>query len=155
MDSKLTKPFQIIICGGSAGILCFKLPRGTADFDVLEAYPDLSELKPFIDEIGKKYDLIDNWLNDSANGFKDFLSPTFRNRLIDVPCDCKMLKVTSISRGDYFTMKLASDREQDFIDIKDYKLNSEELMIVAENIECISRHNRGIANKMRLMLKDF
>ena len=154
LDGVLRNELKIILCGSASGILTQNLDRRTGDIDILSSIPRLSEIGPELHKIAERYQLSDHWINDASKGFMDFLPDDFKKRLIEIKAGFKRIKVYSISKVDFFIMKLASFRDQDLQDISGIELSKNELKILDRTILEISKFNAKQAHKMQLFIEE-
>jgi len=154
LDRLLTEPFEIVICGGAAGILAHGYTDQTLDIDVLYSIPKLSAINEARAEIAERYSLNPNWLNDGAKGYIGYLPDDYRIRLIKFHQNFEFLAVFILSRIDLFIMKFAAFRPKDFQAIATVKLTNNEIKILKTAIEKISSFDKHKAYLMELWIKE-
>jgi hypothetical protein len=123
--------------------------------DVLYAFPKISHYERHIRSIALKNGLAENWINDAAKAFLDFLPPGYEKRLITIDGGFKFLKLKVLSKIDFFILKLSSMRDIDLDDISNLILNRNELTILNNAIEHISAIDNKIALNMDLFVKEY
>ena len=153
-DGCLEEPVEIIICGGAAAIVQKYLNRGTLDIDILKAIPKLSKIKAAKLKIAEKNELSEDWLNDGAKGFIDFLPDDFIYRLTIINGDFKNLTVKVLSKVDLVIMKLAAFRPEDLVDIDRMKIDEEDIKIIKNAILKIANINKKKAYTIEMYLKE-
>ncbi|MBI3890446.1 MAG: hypothetical protein HY303_02835 [Candidatus Wallbacteria bacterium] len=149
----LTQDVEITVAGGAALIVAFKIDRGTADVDAVEAVPRVDqEFRQAVQETAELLELNKHWLNDSAKGFADVLAPDFRKRRLHVG-NFNRLRVYSLGRRDLILMKLFAMRAQDLEDLGLLAPSKEEIGFVRENLERLGRIRADQALRIRLYLE--
>ncbi len=69
LDRQVTYHFKIVIVGGAAMIIHFGATRATRDVDAIVEGDNLREIKNASKIVADKFQLDDDWLNDSVKGF--------------------------------------------------------------------------------------
>jgi hypothetical protein len=154
-DGLISEEVEIIICGGACGIIEGYIKRTTIDVDVIFSFPKISNYKEEIEETAGRFELGDDWLNDSAKGFEVNLPADFKDRLKTVDNGFRKLKLSALSRIDFFIMKLSSMRPGDLDDIEEMKISKEELAIITYAVRKISKHDPKTAMKMDLFIREY
>ncbi len=153
-DTCLKGPVEIIICGGAAGIIQHNFNRGTMDIDIIQAIPKLSQLENAKKHIAEKFELSEDWLNDGAKGFIDFLPDDFTSRLISVKGGFKNLKVRVLSKVDLVIMKLAAFRPEDLMDVEIMGIGKKDIPVIQEAITKIASFDKNKAYTIEMFLKE-
>jgi hypothetical protein len=153
-DSLIKKPVTIIICGGAAGILEHGFNRGTLDIDIIHSLPRLIELEDIRKMIADQYDLSDQWLNDGAKGFIDYLPDDFQSRLIPVKIKFKKLNASVLGKADLLVMKLAAFRPEDLLDLSRMNIDKDTIPIIKRTVNKIALFDNKKAHIMTLFLKE-
>ena len=153
-DSQIKEPVSIIICGGAAGILEHEFNRSTLDIDIIHSLPRLIELQNIRKLIAEQHDLSDQWLNDGAKGFIDYLPNDFQSRLIPVKVKFYKLKASVLGMADLLVMKLAAFRPEDILDISRMKIDKETISIIKRAVDNIALFDNKRAHIMTLFLKE-
>jgi uncharacterized nucleotidyltransferase DUF6036 len=117
LDTHLTSSCDVVLVGGAAMILHFGATRATRDVDALFIGGDLSGMRQAIKAVAQERDLPDDWMNDSAKGFSDVLSPDFSARLVPLGINLKWLHLFALGLADQAAMKIVALREQDLEDL--------------------------------------
>lgn len=114
LDKYLSKPTQLLIGGGAAMALAYKLPLATADVDGLVFRSEITqaELTPYVHKVADELNLPKDWLNSHFNTFLFSLPPDFSNRLETVYSG-KHLKVFALGREDMVILKCMAGRDKD------------------------------------------
>lgn len=144
LDKKLSKPINLHICGGAAGILAHELGRKSMDIDIIESSPVLEEINNEIIEVAKENDLKDEkWINNDSIRGDHYIPEDYTDRLIKIDGTFDNIKAFCISKIDLVITKLSiySIRERDVDDISELKLNKEEYRKISEIIDRIAKHN--------------
>lgn len=154
LDNHIDEPCKIIICGGAAIIAGFGIERTTGDIDVLEVKPKNKSFFDSVKKIAENNELKQNWLNDGAKGYIDYLHPSYKNRLIPVNETFKNLSAFFVGKSDLITMKICAWRESDKEDVDALDATKEDLKIINENIEYFQKISPDIAYKANLVLAE-
>lgn len=114
LDKHLTKPTQLLIGGGAAMALAYKLPLSTADVDALVFRSEItqSELTPFIHKVSDELHLPKDWLNSHFNTFLFALPPDYSDR-INLVYEGAHLKAFALGREDMVILKCMAGRDKD------------------------------------------
>lgn len=77
LDKQVNYHFKIVIVGGAAMIIHFGATRATRDVDAIVEGDNLREIKNASKIVAEKFQLDEDWLNDSVKGFSSILPPDF------------------------------------------------------------------------------
>jgi hypothetical protein len=154
LDDYIDEPCKIVICGGAAIIAGFGVERTTGDIDALVVDPKNKSFSESVKLVAENNDLNHDWLNDGAKGYIDNLQPSYKRRLIMVNENFKNLHVFFIGKADLITMKICAWRESDKKDIDALGVNQEDLRVIKENIEHLSKIDSSTAYKAHLVLSE-
>jgi len=155
LDGLLKGELEITVCGGCAGILIHDLERATMGIDVINSQPKLSEYSEAIQSLTDSLGYNENWMNDAAKGFIDYLPGGYSTRREKLDESFKYLTVYCIARIDYFIMKLVAGRIQDLQDIEHIQLNSPELKILEKAVKKILKFDSKTAHKLDLFIREY
>ncbi len=114
LDKYLSRPAQLLIGGGAAMALAYRLPLTTADIDGLIFRSEITqaELEPLIHKVSDELHIPKDWLNGHFNTFLFALPRDFSKRLESV-FDGKRLRVFAIGREDMVILKCMAGRDKD------------------------------------------
>lgn len=143
LGGRLTRPVEIVIVGGAAGILTGELQRRlTSDCDVPVHIPQEAwgELRRHALAIARERGLSEDWLNAET-----------RMLLIRMPLDwrCRArhvgefghLKVTAIGRLDLIAMKFIAGRAEDREDLRSLGVSTEEASFVRQYLSGLAQRH--------------
>ncbi len=132
-DNNQTREF--IVCGGSAMILMNLSERPTLDVDMMAPEID-NVLKKASLYVADQLGLRDDWLNSSAQAFRDYLPSEWESRKVHVYSG-KSLQVYSLCRADLLILKIFAEieRETDIQDIISISPSVDELNIALDFVE--------------------
>jgi len=105
---------NLLIGGGGAFALAYRIPIQTADIDgiLFRSRIPLSELDPLVKETGKVLNISPDWLNPYFGTFLHSLPPDYSTRL-KVVFRGKALTVHALGMTDLLIMKCFAGREKD------------------------------------------
>jgi len=117
-ESKLGKA-QILIGGGSAFALAYRIPIQTADIDgvLFKCAVDHSQLDPLVKAVGRDLKIAGDWLNPYFETFLFCLPPDYGDRLKNV-YQGNSLKAVALGPTDLLIMKCFAGREKDLLHAK-------------------------------------
>lgn len=154
IDTRLDKPYTIIVCGGAAAILNYGLLRNTMDVDLLGTTPPSDKIREISKKVAEIKGLPPNWLNDGAKGFARYLPLGVNKRLLLIKGDFKKLRPYAISKVDLYVMKLAAFRPDDRDDLEKLSLTEGEKRIVLKAIGKIAKFDMKCGIRMDLYLRE-
>ena len=117
LDSVSTKPFELIIAGGSAMICAYQYPLGTIDVDAVLRKADLSEVDNSIKKTAQKLCLSPDWLNIWVSSFTHYLPADYENRL-SVLFQGKKITAKVFGKEDILILKCFAHRGKDIGHVK-------------------------------------
>lgn len=114
LDKHLSKPTQLLVGGGAAMALAYKLPLATADVDALVFRSEITqaELTPFIHKVSDELKLPKDWLNSHFNTFLFALPSDYSDRL-KLIYDGSHLKAFALGLEDMVILKCMAGRDKD------------------------------------------
>ena len=155
LDEKLEYPEQIILCGGMAVALAFGGKRQTFDLDVIGPLPLSEHLRKKVIEVAEAEGVDPEWLNDSCKGFVDYIPLGWQKRLIPINIGLSKLTICSLGKPDLIMMKLRAGRERDLADIEMMGITKEDVQIIVENLDRISKFDPKTALNIKLQLEEW
>ena len=112
LDALLAKPVTLIVGGGSAMMLAYRLPVRTTDVDAYPREASLDEIAPAIHKVAKQLGLSPDWINPYYETFAHVLPGDYAKRLRSV-FEGKALTVAALGVEDLLVMKCFAGREKD------------------------------------------
>jgi hypothetical protein len=112
LDNRLGRPLTLVLGGGTAMMLAYRIPVRTTDVD---AYPTVGRLEDFDSEIRQAAadaGLDPGWLNPYFETFAHVLPGDYGKRLVQVFAG-KRLRVVALGVEDILLMKCFAGREKD------------------------------------------
>ncbi|MFC1543928.1 DUF6036 family nucleotidyltransferase [Gemmatimonadota bacterium] len=143
---------RLILAGSAAAILSEWVSRTTEDVDVIAATPKLSQIRKAIAQVAEELDLPEDWLNDAAVAWRDYLPPGFLQRTERIG-RFEDLEVLRISRQDFILLKLIAFRPQDLEDLRELKPTATELQHCRQYLSRIAKWDGAAALRVELYLK--
>jgi len=156
LDKRVTNHFKIIIVGGAAMIINFGATRATRDIDAIVEGDNLREIKTAAKKVAEKFQLDDEWLNDSVKGFADVLPFDFQKRITKLDMELNNLEIFVLGIAEQLTMKIVALREQDLEDIEILlpQLTVDDKQNVIKNMNYISKIRPDWAQKIKYFLEE-
>jgi len=156
LDRQVTCHFKIVIVGGAAMIINFGSTRATRDIDAIFEGDNLREIKTAVKNVAEKFQLDDDWLNDSVKGFANILPPDFQSRTIKLELNLYNIEVFVLGIAEQLIMKIVALREQDLedIDLLLLQLKDEDKQNVIGNMQSISKIRPDWAQKIQYFLDE-
>jgi hypothetical protein len=154
LDKEIKEHCRIVICGGAAAIVGYGLKRATGDIDIFEPIPKSSGFYNAVSQISEMQGLDEKWINDGVKGFSDYLSPSYKNRLIPLNEGFENMEVFIISKADFITMKVCAWRESDKADVESLGISESDASIIKENLTYLENHSPDKAQKAMLVLTE-
>ena len=143
---------RIILAGSAAAILGKWVSRPTEDVDVIASEPKLSQIANVIQQVAEELGLPQDWLNDAAIAWRDYLQPDFLDRAARIE-RFHDLEIWRVSREDFVLLKLIGLRPQDLDDLRELQPTPEELTYARDQLNRISELDGGAALRVELYLK--
>lgn len=123
LDEKLLKKnihdVQLLIGGGGAFALAYKIPIHTVDIDGVpfRSKVDTAQLDLLVKETGRELGISPHWLNDYFGTFLICLPSDYGDRL-QLVFSGKALKAFALGKTDLLIMKCFAGREKDLLHAK-------------------------------------
>ncbi len=156
LDKLLTCHYKVIIAGGAAMIIHYGASRATRDVDAIIEGGNLYKIRDAARKIADKFNLNDNWFNDSIKGFANILPPDFQERTKALQIELSNIEIYAIGIAEQLIMKIIALREQDLEDIEILlpKLTEEDKQVVLRDIDHISKTRPDWAQKIQYFLEE-
>jgi len=156
LDRQVTYHFKIVIVGGAAMIIHFGATRATRDVDAIVEGDNLREIKNASKIVADKFQLDDDWLNDSVKGFANILPPDFHKRITKLELDLYNLEIFVLGISEQLIMKIVALREQDLEDIEVLlpQLTENDKQTVINNMHYINKIRPDWAQKIQYFLEE-
>jgi len=156
LDRQLTYHFKIVIVGGAAMIIHFGATRATRDVDAIVEGDNLREIKQASKIVAEKFQLDEDWLNDSVKGFASILPPDFQKRITRLELDLCNLEIYVLGIAEQLIMKIVALREQDLEDIEVLlpQLTENDKQTVINNMHYINKIRADWAQKIQYFLEE-
>ena len=134
--------------------LAFGGKRETVDFDIIAPVPLNEELKRQAEALAEEKELSPDWLNDGCKGFASYLPIGWEDRLIPIDLGLKNIKLLCLGKPDLLMLKFKAARERDLLDIEIVGVTKNDVEIILENLERISKFDSKGALTIKLMLEE-
>lgn len=156
LDKQVTFHFKIVIVGGAAMIIHFGATRVTRDVDAIVEGDNFREIKSASRIVAEKFQLDEEWLNDSVKGFASILPPDFHKRMTKLDLELRNIELFVLGIAEQLIMKIIALREQDLEDIELLlpQLSDEDKRIVVKNMHHVSKSRLDWAQKIQYFLEE-
>jgi len=156
LDKQVSYHFKIVIVGGAAMIIHFGATRATRDVDAIVEGDNLREVKNASKIVAEKFQLDDDWLNDSVKGFANILPPDFHKRITKLELDLSNLEIFVLGIAEQLIMKIVALREQDLEDIEVLlpQLTDNDKQNVINNMLHVNKIRPDWAQKIQYFLEE-
>jgi hypothetical protein len=134
LDRLLARPTTLIVGGGSAMMLAYRLPVRTMDVDAYPKEGSLDEMLPAVRAVAKELDLPPDWINPWFETFAYVLPPDYGARLRTVFAG-ERLTVAALGVEDLLVMKCFAGREKDVGHARALLKRNPELGLVERRIQ--------------------
>jgi hypothetical protein len=112
LDRLLDRPITLIVGGGTAMLLAYRLPVRTTDVDAYPREARLEEIQPAIRAVAREHGLAPDWINPHFETFAYVLPPDYGARLRPIH-EGERLEVMALGVEDLLVMKCFAGREKD------------------------------------------
>jgi predicted nucleotidyltransferase len=112
LDRILTRPITLIVGGGTAMLLAYRIPVRTTDVDAYPREAPLEEIRAEILAVARAHGLAPDWINPHFETFAFVLPPDYGTRLKPIH-EGERLKVMALGVEDLLVMKCFAGREKD------------------------------------------
>ncbi len=137
LGTRLVRDTEILIVGGTAGLLTGEFPptHVTEDVDLIACHlpADRDAVLDAAEQIGNELSLPASWLSDFSGLFRWTLLDDWRGRAVNVGTFGK-LRVLAVGRLDLLTMKFLSHRTKDQEHLEMMKPSGEELAWIRNRV---------------------
>lgn len=142
LDRLLPFPVLLVVGGGTAMLLAYRLPVRTTDVDAYPVGATMDELAPFVREVARELQLAADWINPYYETFAHVLPGDYATRLVTVFEGGRLL-VRALGLEDLLVMKCFAGREKDVGHARALLKRGPDLAIVERRIEELVE--RGVA----------
>lgn len=112
LDNLVSKPFEMIIGGGTAMLCAYDSPLQTFDVDVILKNTTMKEIEKAVWQVSEDMGLPKDWLNSWYAGFTHILPESFSKRL-QLIFKGKKIKAYVLGMEDLLIMKCCAHRAKD------------------------------------------
>jgi hypothetical protein len=112
LDRLLARPTTLIVGGGTAMMLAYRLPVRTMDVDAYPREGSLEEIMPAVRAVAKAHALPPDWINPWFETFAYVLPPDYGARLRPV-FQGERLQVAALGVEDLLVMQCFAGREKE------------------------------------------
>ncbi len=112
VDRLLPAPVSLVVGGGTAMMLAYRLPVRTSDVDAYPRKGSMDDLLPAVRAVAKELGLSADWINPHYETFAHVLPPDYGDRLRPVFTGAR-LTVEALGAEDLLVMKCFAGREKD------------------------------------------
>jgi len=112
VDRLLGRPITLIVGGGTAMMLAYRLPVRTMDVDAYPREGSLEEIQPVVRAVAKELGLPPDWINPHFETFAYVLPSDYGTRLRPV-FEGARLRALALGVEDLLVMKCFAGREKD------------------------------------------
>jgi len=141
LDRLLPRSTTLIVGGGTAMMLAYRLPVRTMDVDAYPREGSLDEILPAVRAVAKEHGLPPDWINPWFETFAYVLPPDYGARLRPV-FQGERLTVAALGVEDLLVMKCFAGREKDVGHARALLKRGPELAIVERRIQELA--DRGV-----------
>lgn len=142
LDRLLDRPVTLIVGGGTAMMLAYRLPVRTTDVDAYPREGSLDDILPAIREVAKAQGLPADWINPWFETFAYVLPPDYGARLRTV-FQGGRLTASALGLEDLLVMKCFAGREKDIGHARALLKRGPDLRVVERRIQELAE--RGVA----------
>jgi hypothetical protein len=136
LDEALPGPVDLVVGGGTAMMLAYRIPVRTTDVDAYPVKMTPSELDPYVKQVARKQKLPGDWLNPHYATFAHVLPPGYSGRLRDVFVG-KKLRARALGPEDLLVMKCFAGRAKDVAHARALLKLKPDLALVEAHIESL------------------
>ncbi len=112
LDRLLGRPVTLIVGGGTAMMLAYRLPVRTSDVDAYPREATLDEIAPAIRAVARERGLPPDWINPHFETFAHVLPADYGSRLRPI-FEGEKLRAMALGVEDLLVMKCFAGREKD------------------------------------------
>ena len=112
LDARLERPLTLVVGGGTAMMLAYRLPVRTMDVDAYPQEGTLDDILPAIRAVARERGLPPDWINPHFETFAYVLPPDYGARLRPI-FEGARLRAMALGVEDLLVMKCFAGREKD------------------------------------------
>ncbi len=142
VDRLLDRPITLIVGGGTAMMLAYRLPVRTMDVDAYPREARLDEILPVIRSVAKELGLPPDWINPYFETFAHVLPADYGARLVPV-FEGERLRALALGAEDLLVMKCFAGREKDVSHARALLKQKPDLGIVERRLQELA--DRGVS----------
>ena len=143
LDTLLSTPVTLIVGGGAAMLMAYRIPVRTTDVDAYPRGASLDEMAPAIRKVAKQLGLAPDWINPYYETFAHVLPSDYATRLRPV-YQGRSLTVLALGVEDLLVMKCFAGREKDVGHARALLKRNPDLAIVERRLnELLERRVKG------------
>jgi hypothetical protein len=148
LDALLGRPVTLIVGGGTAMLMAYRIPVRTTDVDAYPRDAALDEIAPAIRKVAKQLKLAPDWINPHYETFAHVLPSDYAMRLTPV-YQGGSLKVLALGVEDLLIMKCFAGREKDVGHARALLQRNPDLAIVERRLnELLEKRVKGADDAM-------
>jgi hypothetical protein len=136
LDSLIERPITLIVGGGTAMMLAYKLPVRTTDVDAYPRDGKIDEILPAIRAVARSMGLPPDWINPHYETFAHVLPPDYGTRLRPV-FEGKRLLMVALGVEDLLVMKCFAGREKDIGHARALLKRAPDLALVERHLQLL------------------
>jgi hypothetical protein len=141
LDARLHRPVDLVVGGGTAMMLAYRLPVRTMDVDAYPREGSLDDLLPAIRAVARERGLPPDWINPHFETFAHVLPPDYGTRLRPI-FEGVRLRALALGVEDLLVMKCFAGREKDVGHARALLKRSPDLGLVERRIQTLA--DRGV-----------
>ena len=153
LDSVSSKPFELIIAGGSAMVCSYKYPLATKDVDAVIRKADLNEVDMYIKKTAQKLALPPDWLNVWVSSFTHYLPMDYEKRL-NLVFQGKKVTAKTFGPEDILILKCFAHRGKDIGHVRALIKQKADIKTVESHIQKLIEQKIPTAKKALEFLYD-
>lgn len=137
LDARLDRAVTLVVGGGTAMMLAYRLPVRTMDVDAYPREGTLDDLLPAIRAVARERGLPPDWINPHFETFAYVLPPDYGARLRPI-FEGERLRAMALGVEDLLVMKCFAGREKDVGHARALLKRSPDLGIVERQIQALA-----------------
>lgn len=142
LDGLLTGPLTLVVGGGTAMMLAYRLPVRTMDVDAYPVGASLDDVLPAVRAVAKDLGLPPDWINPYFETFAHVLPADYGERLRPI-FDGERLHARALGVEDLLVMKCFAGREKDVSHARALLKRNPDLEIVERRLQELA--DRGVS----------
>lgn len=141
LDARLDRSVTLVVGGGTAMMLAYRLPVRTTDVDAYPREGSLDAILPAIRAVARELGLPPDWINPHYETFAHVLPPDYGARLRPI-FDGARLHLAALGVEDLLVMKCFAGREKDVSHARALLRRGPDLAIVERRLQELAE--RGV-----------